>query len=395
MNITASALPRVAACPGSAALAKAHLANENAAAGNDRHFEMEEAGLEGRIEDLPLKVQELIEPGAQLHPEIAIAYNWRTGVGRLIGRGTARAYDVTADEIPGTIDLLIVGSRLIVVDYKGFEYVGSPEQHEQANLYALAVARIYGFNEVTIAIVYIGAGVEHAHADVITIDCFEMATYSVRLTRIMEAVEAAERQPIPEVRESKHCKWCPSKPFCSAKNALLVQVAENGLAIVGDSIMTTERARAAYEQIERIDSLLREAKKRLEVYVEEQGPIDLGNGRMYGRYQRKGNEKVDGPIAVQAIREVLVAPENQAEFEKVAIVPTATKASIERAAKAVTSTMKPTALAKAVIAKIRELGGISSSPTFPVGEYVRGKDEPAEKPEIDAGEIDRLLTSAG
>ena len=115
---------------------------------------------------------------------------------------------------------------------------------------------------------------------------------------------------------------------------------------------------------------------------------------MYGRYMRKGNERIDGAVAVRAIREVLGA-ELSAEFEAVAIAPTTSKAAIDRAAKTITgATMKPSALARAVIAKVRELGGTSSSPTYPIGEYLRGHDEPEPLPAVETDEIDRLLQNA-
>jgi len=393
--ITASALPRVAACPGSVALSKAHTQNQNTADGTVRHAAVEEAVLEGRLDDIPAKVREFIDEGAVVTPEVVVYYNWRTGAARQTGRGeSARAYDVGEDEIPGTIDLLIVGRRLVVVDYKGHEDVGTPEEHEQIMLYAVAAARIHGFTEVTVVVAYIGAGVEDARVVPVVVDCLELAASRAKLTRIMEAAEAQSRKAVPDVHESRHCKYCPSKSVCPSKVGLLVQVATKGLAVIGDTTMTTERAAEAYREIERIEQLVKDARKRLEVYVDEQGPIDLGNGRAFGRYRRPGNEKVNGAIAVQAIRDAL--PLDAEAFIEAATERTTSKTAIERAAKALYPARgMPTKVTRAVLARARELGGITAADTFPLGEFAVDRQQAVEKEAIDTDAVDRLLTAAG
>lgn len=397
---TASGLGRIAACPGSVALAKAHLSSQYADEGNVRHADAESAALDGRLDDLPPRVRALIEPDAQLLPEVAVAYNWRTGKARMLGRGITRDYPVDPDsEIPGTIDLLVINpsGRLVVVDYKGHEDVGEPDQNVQVMLYGLAVARIYGANEVTLAVSYIGAGTEDARTPVVTVDCFDLAAYATKVTRIIEAANAEIGKAIPDVRESRHCKWCPSKPYCGAKNALLVQVASGGLAVIGDTAMTVDRAREAYREIERIEQLVKDARKRLEVYVDDNGPIDLGEGRFFGRYRRPGNEKLDGDIAIDAIRSVL--PDDQADtFEATAIEYSTSKAAIERAAKEAcgpgAKRGAATKLARQVVEKVRELGGVTAADTFPLGEYT-GESRGVAKDPVDIEAVDRALKAAG
>lgn len=390
--ITASALPRVAACPGSAHLSKAHVSNENADEGHLRHEAVEDAVLAGDLEGLPPKVAALIEPGATVLPEVAIAYNWRTSTARMIGRGAARDYTPSADEIPGTIDLLIVnpGNRLVVVDYKGFEDVGAPDENAQVITYGLAATRIYGASEVLLVVAYIGQGVEHARVVRAEAGPIELAGFAAKVRRIMEAAV-----PGAEVRESKACKYCPSKSVCPSKVGLLVQVAERGLAVIGDVSLTPERAAAGVREIERIEQLVRDARKRLEVYVDEQGPIDLGSGRFYGRYRRPGNERLEGAAGVTAIAEVVPEPV-RAQFAAIAISYSTSKAAIERAAKDVSAKGKAAKLARAVVEKIRELGGAGhGSDSFPIGEFSVDQYPIAEREPIDTDAVDKLLTSAG
>ena len=52
---------------------------------------------------------------------------------------------------------------------------------------------------------------------------------------------------------------------------------------------------------------------RLNSFVDEQGPIAIGGGRMYGRHRRDAGES-DASVAVQAIREI-VAGERADAFE--------------------------------------------------------------------------------
>jgi hypothetical protein len=128
----------------------------------------------------------------------------------------------------------------------------------------------------------------------------------------------------------------------------------------------------------------------LETYVDEQGPIDLGGGRMYGRYVRNGNERLDGSVAVVAIHELV--GEAAPEFEKVAIERKTTKAAIERAAKQLASKRGMTS---AIVKRIRELGGATHAPdTMPLGEYVADRNEAGDKQVIDVDAVDRLLESA-
>lgn len=383
MSFTASSLPRLLNCLGSAVLARAEVVNEWSTAGTDEHAELAEQLGAGTLPD---EIAALFPPGARA--EVAMAYDVATGAGRIIGENIGRAYGPLGPfEIPGTADVLgVEGDAVIVGDYKtGYNESEKAETNGQLWHNALTAAKALGKSRAIIRIIYTKTGrVDEAEAGPL-----ELAEFAGQLHRLFFRIAEARKErhdgaPV-STREGPWCRHCSSKSICPSKVGLLVQVASGGLAVLGDTTMTPARAREGYEQIVRLEGLIKDARARLNTYVEEQGPIDLGDGRMYGRYFRKGNEKLDGAVAVRAIREVL--GERAAEFEKVAIEHSTSKAAIERAAKAISAPK----LAKAVIEKVRELGGATSSPTWPVGEYSRGKDEPAEKPAIDTEQIDQML----
>lgn len=389
MTPTASALPRLMNCTASAVLSRAENHNEWSESGHDEHEDLAEQTLAGT---LPGHLARLVPPSPRV--EVKVAYDVSTRTGRIIGEGSGRDYGTPGPfEIVGSFDVGGVdGDRVVIVDWKtGFADVEPAATNSQLWFYALAACRAFGLDKAVIRIVYTNQG---GRCDEHEIDALDLAEFAGRLealhTRIAALQAARKRGEILETREGSWCKHCASKPYCPSKNALLVQVAEHGLAVIGDAEMTPQRAAGAYEQIVRVEQLVKEARKRLETYVEERGPIDLGGGRMFGRYVRKGNERLSGDAAVQAIAEIV--GESAKEFESVAIERKTTKAAIERAAKSLGCKR---GTATAVVRRIREIGGAThAADSMPIGEYVVGKDEAATLPEVDVAEVNKLLESA-
>lgn len=380
--ITASALTRLRNCPSSAVLPRAENHSEWADLGHEAHEE--------------LAIFSPDHPFAHLIPanaraEVKLAYDVATRAGRIIGEGSGRDYGSPGPfEIVGSCDVLgVEADRVIVIDWKsGFADVEPAATNAQLWFYALAACRALGRSSATIRIVYTQTRRIDEH-EIDALDLAEFATSLERLhTQVAERHAARKRGEIVDTHEGAWCKWCPARPHCPSKHALLVQVAEKGLAVLGDATMTPERARAGYEQLVLLEQLVRDARKRLEVYVDENGPIDLGGGRFFGRYVRNGNERLDGDVAVRAIAEVV--GESAREFEAAAIERRTSKAAIERAAKSLGC---PRGTASRVIARIRELGGTSrGADTMPLGEYMADKHEPA--PKLDVGAVNRALQEA-
>lgn len=386
--ITGSALPRLLNCPSSAVLPRAETASEWSGIGSDEHEELARQTLSG---DLPPRLAALVP--AEPRVEVKIRYNTATREAVILGDGADRNYGSAGPfDIFMSLDVLGVdGDCVIVLDWKtGHNSVESASTNGQLWAGALAACRALGKSKAIIRIVYTNQG---GRCDEYEIDAIEMADFAGRLERlhvvVAERQTAHKRGEVLETHEGSWCRYCPSKPYCPSKNALLVQVAEKGLAVIGDSAITPARAASAYEQIVRVEQLVKDARKRLETYVDENGPIDLGGGRMFGRYVRDGNERLSGDVAVRAIAEVV--GESAEEFSAVAIERKTTKAAIERAAK---QTGAKRGTAAAVIRKIRELGGATyAADTMPLGEYLRDENEPA--PALDVDAINKALQGAG
>lgn len=380
--ITASALNRLLNCTPSAVLPRAETASEWADAGHDEHEELAHALLVG---DLPPWIARIMPADAR--PEIAVAFDVATRVGRIIGENLKRAYGALgAFEICGSADAIgTEGDAVVVVDFKtGHADVEPAAINSQLAFYALAASRALGKTSAIVRIVYTKSN----RVDEAELDMFDLASFADQLERlyvkVAELHEARRRGEQLETREGSWCKHCASKHVCPSKVALIGQL--GGLTVIGEGV-TRETAAAAYEQIVRVEQLAKEARSRLNTFVDEQGPIDLGNGRMFGRYIREGNESLAGDAAVTAIAEVV--GEAAREFEKIAVERRTSKAAIDRAAKQLGCKR---GTAPAVIRRIRELGGSKrAADTMPIGEYVVGKDEPAQLPPVDIDAVNRAL----
>jgi hypothetical protein len=384
--ITASGIRRHRRCAGASVLPRAETFNAWAAAGHDEHEELAD------VRDLEHEFARLIPPGSR--SEVKLGYDVATGVGRVIGEGAGRDYGSPGPmEIVGSTDVLgVEGETVVVIDWKtGFADVAPARENEQLWFYALAACRALHLSSARVVIVYTKTGRVDQHE----LDALDLADFAAALERLVKDDArrrgAAQRGEPVDTTEGDWCKHCPSKHTCPSKNALLVQFGSKGLAVFGDATMTADRAREAHLEIERFDQLLKDAKKRRDAYVTENGPIDLGDGRAYGRYARKGKESFDGAVAIQAIRDV--TGELAREFESIAVERKVTKASIKRATEQLI-TISPAKTKTAIERRIRELGGAKTSTEYPIGEYETDKHE-AVSSDVDVDAVDAALKAAG
>jgi hypothetical protein len=222
------------------------------------------------------------------------------------------------------------------------------------------------------------------------LDALDLAGFANRLRDLMERVPRlvalrAAGTPVTTT-EGPWCKHCESKHACASKNALLVQIAQRGLTVVGDQVMTADRAAAAVLEVERIDQLVKDAKSRLLTYTDENGPIELPDGTWYGRHREQGNERLDAHSTLQAIAEIVGEQGENAErakaFASVAFDMKTSKAALNRAAKHVGAAP---ALATAVIQRVRQLGGAThDKEKLPVGRF-RDREKAAQLPREEIG----------
>jgi hypothetical protein len=385
--MTGSALPRLLNCLASAVLEKAETFSEYAELGGDEHEELAHMTLTGTH---PPKRAAYVPLDPRV--EVKLAYDCATRQARFLGEAADRNYGEPGPfEIFLSADVLGLDEegRVVVLDWKtGHADVEPAATNGQLWGLALAACRALGKSSAVVRIVYTA---QNDRLDEYEIDALELADFAERLGRLhvgVAALQAAkQRGEVLPTREGAWCKYCASKHVCPSKVALIGQL--GGLQIIGEGV-THATAAVAYEQIVRVEQLVKDARQRLNTFVDEQGPIDLGNGRMFGRYVRSGNESLDGNVAVQAIAELI--GESAREFEAIAVERKTSKAAIDRAAKALTCKR---GTAPAVIRRIRELGGSRhGNDTMPIGEYVVDRDEPAQLPAVDAEAVNRLLEGA-
>lgn len=341
------------------------------------------------LTDLPPELEALVPPDSW--SEVKLSYDVASRTGRIIGTGSGRDYGTPGPfEIVGSTDVVgVVGDAVVILDWKtGFANVEPAASNEQLHFYALAACRALGKDSAIVRIVYTQTGIVD-EAELGPLDLAEFADVLEQLhARVGQRQAQRANGETLDTTEGSWCKYCPSKAFCPSKNALLVQIGAHGLAMIGDSTMTPFRASEAYREVVHIEQLVKDARKRLEAYVDDFGPIDIGGGQLYGRFARKGNEKLDGNIAVQAIRDVV--GESAKEFESVAIERKVTKAGIKRAAEQIVGRGHSKTTAK-VIDRIRELGGATSTMERPIGEFSADKNEAADRPQVDIDDVNRRL----
>lgn len=338
--ITASAIPRLLACPASHRLPHHDYRSAAADAGNARHAEAEAAADTGG--ELHHAVQALMVEGDQLATECAFAYDCATDSARELGHLDRRYRDLAPYEIPGTMDLLIRGpGRAVVVDYKSFAEVASAERNAQLATYALMVARAYGLDEVTVAIVYL---TNVRRPSIATLGPLDLDAHAARL-RSLHADVMRPATPAP----GAHCRYCPAFLSCPAQQALALDV--------GDALpLEIERripfdddqsAAEAFDLLARIKTLSARIQAALYARAAER-PIPLGNGMVLGQYEKLGPTVIDADIAYEVVREL----HGQEAADK-SVTRKASQAGIERAVG------KPGK--KAVMAEIEARGGKSRS----------------------------------
>jgi hypothetical protein len=356
--ISASALPRLFACPGSAALPQARTVSQWADAGTERHLEKEVAVALGDYDDLPEKVHALIPADAiSVRAEVAVAYNVLTGTGRELGTGLGRKYgQLEPGEIPGTIDLLILApGRAVIVDWKGWEDVAAPADNEQTLVYALAVARAHGLDEATVAIAYLGEGKERVPQA--TLDVLDLDSFASSLERLHGAIEGQFRRvqsgQMPDVSEGRQCKYCPAAHACPAKVALVRRLVTGGEADALEMMtpLDGDTAREAYIRLGHAKNLLKRIERALYAHAAET-PISLGGGRFFGKRTRLGNESLDGDVVYSVLREA-----HGQKVADLAVTREATKKSLRAALATVTPKGGLASAEKQTLDEIRSRGG--------------------------------------
>lgn len=364
---SASSVERVLACPGSAHLPQHDYHTAAADAGNERHGDAEAAAVLGAHEDLPWQVRKLLLPGDVLAAECAMAYDVSEDTARALGHIAWRDYEqhLHPFDIPMTIDLIVYGeSRILVVDYKGFEEVTPAATNPQLATGALAVARASGRDEIMVAIVYLGAS--WRPADIATLCVFDLDVHAARLREMMASTDRS-------LRVGRWCKYCPAfvagPGMCPEQRKMADEAGGGALAVRVEAMIPfadDNDAADGYELWQRVKLVASRMAAALHARAAER-PIPLRNGKFFGPHQKLGDREYDGPTVHAVTAEILGRDVADRAVEMVA-----SQAQFERVVKPLVPRGKLAATKRAVFDEVERRGKMQRKATTVIEEYTAG-----------------------
>jgi hypothetical protein len=375
--ISSSKLELVAACPGAITLPWHDSPNEHSAAGTERHAADESAINSGD----GIEEYESRWPGLAWRAEVAYVYDISSDTSRYVGCGIGRDYGTIGPfEVPGTIDAEGRGPGvLVVVDKKGFERQESAARHKQVRFLALAAARHQPADRITVAI-----RPELGPMDIDEIDpgfdldvvAHEVKQLVIDSARIRSEAHQGVREPV--FVTGRHCRWCPAFNDCPKQKELraLVVRDEEDPELALSTFVDDESAADVLQLWKRIGILHKRIGEQLYRHAAVR-PIPVGPGRMFGKVEKQGNERLDGDV----VYEVVKAQYGQ-ELADRAVVRTATKTRLAETLKGKRGAVP------GVLAEVRVLGGITRKATTAIEEYEIGPklvtDSDEEQPQLPA-----------
>lgn len=252
---TASALDRARLCPPSAVLPRVDIILDILTRGTTRHRFLERVNVVGRdqaLQEIEDDISRAISAAINLEglpldpacyvPEIAYAWNWRTGEARELGRGLDRNYvdaGATEDDLCGTADVvaLLGQDGVFIADWKGLHDTAVPplRRNRQLRFLAFVACELYGRDRAVIEIIRYDDKAETAWRDRLELDAFDLLAIRADLLELVREVLTARAaldafdgdslrameagQLVPVVGE--HCRRCPAQRKCPAHQVLL------------------------------------------------------------------------------------------------------------------------------------------------------------------------------
>jgi hypothetical protein len=277
--------------------------NEYAAMGDALHAEAEAEVDTGDIDELPPRLATLLRDLPTRHTEIVVAYDVATDTASIHPDIVKRGYPAASGPLVVwmTLDLVALSEdgparRALVCDHKLFAAQGDPKKHGQLLTQALAVARAFGLDEVTIAISYLGTG----WVDIATVDALDLDMHAERLRDLHETIGQLAKLPASELRPTPgpHCKHCPAFMGCPAQSATvaMMRAADAQERIEAMIPFADDDAAAdAYRFLGQLKLLKDRLQDALAARARERA-IPLGDGLAYGLVETRGSEKLDAAV---------------------------------------------------------------------------------------------------
>ncbi len=294
------------------------------------------------------------------HFEVALAWNHRTGVGRVLGYDLDRDYS-GADrsvEYVGSFDYAAELSPVhgVLADWKSGWNTIPARRSWQLRIGAVAAAATWGWQRVTTAHLDV-RDPWNPRWDKHEMDELELAAARAEL-RALAAVLAEERPPERFV-EGEHCRYCPAFNACPAKTGLMRQMVAM-VAVrdgVGGQLVTPENAAAMWNRLDEYDVIAKRLRTQAQKLAEHV-PIDLGNGYELRMAPGDARDKViDAGKAIDFLR-------SHADGEAAKAATTTTKGALAEAIKAWARRVGAPvgATEKQMLAELRTLGAVSKEP---------------------------------
>ena len=313
----------------------------------------------------------------QFIAEVAYLYEVRTG------RVTSSTRDVVMrppdGHIGGAIDLITRGPRgLVVTDWKTGRSRGAAVASWQLRVYALWAARYYGVEDVTIEMAY--PSPDGCPVNAASLDALELALIESDLRALLARLP----QAVPTPGAHCHERYCPIVAVCPVTQRSLAQIegatsAATRLPLV-PTIETPEQAARVRRGLKMVEAAIPSLRAALEAYVDAHGPVDMGDGTVFGALTHDGRRKIDitRPGALSAVRAYL------GEHVDEALDVSTSKAALERAMRRKLTREGMTergALSRAMAPLMRELEALGAvkvgAPWTTYEEIRRRDDEPA------------------
>lgn len=385
---TASSWPRAFLCLGSAILPRVEEIGEWSSRGSAIHRFIATVGTIGRDRALAeageardfcaafdLDAIPQINPATGAH-ELALGYNVMTGACRELYRGGDKARDYSSlgeHEIGVTLDYAAdqVGGGGTLIDWKsGWKQVARPSKNRQLQIQALAYARYRGHDSVNAAVGYLrDERPWYVYDDFDALDLDDIAEqFRARAQQI--DVEAANLLATGQVHVTigEHCGGCASFHACPAKDErsramakdagelafrLKQALRDGGIDVVRQVVLAGIEMRQIREREDKArGQAIHAVEAALVMYVQEHGPIDMGDGRVFGG-ETSIRSRLDGDVTYRVLEERF-----SAETARAATKLTATKGDLEKALKSHAPKGKGAALVREVTEQIDKAGGL-------------------------------------
>jgi hypothetical protein len=293
--------------------------------------------------------------------ERPLALDLATGDARELPRGEHREYvDRQPSDVVGTADTVWVDSDdgYVVDDIK----TGRPENvddvtgNAQMRTLGLLWARHLKVDNIRVRLVFVSPF--QTYAESTELDAFDLDAWEGRLQEWERTIPQSEPTP------GSHCRYCPAAAACPVATQAIatVEPTRTRLPVVARSadITSPAHARDQYETLRAVKAATDQAWEALRRWVDEHGPVDVGEGRTYGaRTITRESVALDTPEALEVLRSRL-GPAWEA-----AVDVSTSKAAIKAAARVAAEATggKAGAIERTTLDALRAVGAIRSKTT--------------------------------